>query len=321
MKNAILERVNYLTAIAEEQNLTKAAERLFISQPALTAYLNRLEQELGVKLFDRSTKPICITPAGAYYISTLEKLSRQMSTLNEEVKQIADTAEMRLNVGIGRNRGSIWLPRILPAIYEMYPEAHINIIEGRDVSMFEQLTRGILDIAIVETYTYHSALSYLRLPDECHIMVTDRSNPLLAGRSLEGNSPSSPLDLPVDKLVEQMFICPNVNGALNRYTEWMFSTYNFRPRRRLYITNDITAFQLAVKGVGNAFQNSAYASLVHTAEQPVFVMPGGEPTVRKLFAAFNNESMSPLKRSFLHLTHDIMIDTLNLPKAEMEYLV
>ena len=64
----LYEKWNYVLAIAEEQNLTRAAKRLFISQPALTLYLNRLEKELGVKLFDRSRTPILLTEAGKYYV-------------------------------------------------------------------------------------------------------------------------------------------------------------------------------------------------------------------------------------------------------------
>ena len=72
VKNTLSDRLNYLTTLAEEQSITRAAARLFISQPALTAFLNRTEEELGVRLFDRSTTPIRITKAGAYYLSELE---------------------------------------------------------------------------------------------------------------------------------------------------------------------------------------------------------------------------------------------------------
>lgn len=53
----LLDKLDYVIAVAEEQNITRAAQRLFISQPTLTLYLNRLEQELGVKLFDRGKNP------------------------------------------------------------------------------------------------------------------------------------------------------------------------------------------------------------------------------------------------------------------------
>lgn len=60
MKNTLSDRLNYLTTIAEEQSITRAATRLFISQPALTAFLSRTEEELGTRLFDRTSTPIRI---------------------------------------------------------------------------------------------------------------------------------------------------------------------------------------------------------------------------------------------------------------------
>ena len=75
----LYEKWNYVLAIAEEQNLTRAAKRLFISQPALTLYLNRLEKELGVKLFDRSRTPILLTEAGKYYVEQMKKSPPQSS--------------------------------------------------------------------------------------------------------------------------------------------------------------------------------------------------------------------------------------------------
>ena len=100
VRNDLSEKLNYLTILAEEQNITRAAARLFVSQPALTAYLNRLEAELGTKLFDRSKTPIKITPAGAYYISEMEKISAQQDRLQHELKQIDFDPEMKLNLSL-----------------------------------------------------------------------------------------------------------------------------------------------------------------------------------------------------------------------------
>ena len=60
----IIDKMDYIFAIAKEQNLTRAAKRLFVAQSTLTMYLNRVESELGIKLFDRSKTPILPTPAG-----------------------------------------------------------------------------------------------------------------------------------------------------------------------------------------------------------------------------------------------------------------
>ena len=69
----MIDKMDYIFAIAREQNLTRAAKRLFVAQSTLTMYLNRVERELGIKLFDRSKTPIQLTPAGALCIEELNR--------------------------------------------------------------------------------------------------------------------------------------------------------------------------------------------------------------------------------------------------------
>lgn len=182
MKNTLSDRLNYLTTIAEEQSITRAATRLFISQPALTAFLSRTEEELGTRLFDRTSTPIRITEAGAYYLSELEKICVMQDRLHQELADFsADDQELRLNVGIGRNRGSIWLSSVMPELYRLYPDMLLTIFEDRDTNMLDKVLNGVLDVAIVETYAYHSDLHYLRLPSEQYMFIT--SSEIAAGES------------------------------------------------------------------------------------------------------------------------------------------
>ena len=96
----IIDKMDYIFAIAKEQNLTRAAKRLFVAQSTLTMYLNRVEAELGVKLFDRSKTPILPTPAGALCIEELKKIRQIETRLSAKLQQMAHPEET-LNVGIG----------------------------------------------------------------------------------------------------------------------------------------------------------------------------------------------------------------------------
>lgn len=320
MKNTMSERLNYLMVLAEEQNMTRAAARLFISQPALTAYLNRLENDLGIKLFDRSSSPVKITEAGAYYISEMEKICAMQDRLAQELKHFNSDPDLKLSIGIGRNRGSIWLPQILPAVYRAYPDAQLNVVEDRDVNMIEKVINGVLDVAVVETYAYHSMLSYLRLPQEYHLFVTSRQNPLLAGCDLAGNSITHPLDMDAERLSGQLFICPSVKGSLNRHTQWMCSTYDFHPKRTLFVSNAVTAYRLVVNGVGITFENAAYSTFIQADGEPVFLMPGGKPSTYHVFAIFNGNRVTPLQRAFMEITHGLMSQAAYGQRTEMEYM-
>lgn len=306
MQRNYLDKLMYLVVLAEEKNITRAAERLFLSQPALTAYLNRLEDDLGVKLFDRTVSPIQITPAGTFYISEMEKLHNQQNRIFDDLKHMDYAPETSLRIGIGRNRGSLWLPYLLPAIYEKYPEAHLQIFEDRDENMIERALHGQLDVIIIESFYHSGGLVYHPLPDEYRTIICSPNQPGLDQYDLRGNTRFNPLDVSSAFLNGQIFICPSVKGGLNYYTQQLFTTYRITPKEILFFSNLSTAYQLAVKGVGVSYLAVDYADTTTTQERPIFLMPGGKPSIRKLYCVYAKKNMTDLKKTFIQTTADIM---------------
>lgn len=306
------DKLHYLVVLAEVQNITRAAERLFISQPALTAYLNRLEKSLGIKLFDRAVSPIRLTAAGRHYISEMQKIEYEQNVMLESMRRMSFAPDQTLKIAIGRNRGAIWLPRILPEIYRKFPDAHIQIIEDRDENMTEKVVHNIVDVAIIESFIYIGSLSYLNLPDEAHCLVTGYDNPHLTPEmKSRPNSRFEPLDVPVSFINNQLFICPSVRGALNYYTQQLFSTFRLNPKEITFIMNNVTAYELAVKGLGTTYLDVRYADMIRTKEMPFFVMPGGNLDYRKLFAVYKERNMTELKRFFIDYTYQTMSQVLS----------
>ena len=80
-----LRQLNYITVIAEELNLTRAAERLFVSQSTLSLYLSRLEKELGIRLFSRKNNRLVITAKGELYVETARKMLDMQKELYEQL--------------------------------------------------------------------------------------------------------------------------------------------------------------------------------------------------------------------------------------------
>lgn len=83
-----LDKFNYLEILCEERNVTKAAKRLFITQPTLTVFLNTLERNLGFKLFDRTKNPIALTKSGKLYMEQMRKLLYEEDKLVETIRQM-----------------------------------------------------------------------------------------------------------------------------------------------------------------------------------------------------------------------------------------
>lgn len=126
----LYEKLDYVLAIAEEQNLTRAAKKLYISQPTLTMYLNRLEENLGVKLFDRRKTPITITPAGRRYIEKMTEISEEEQILRGELKSVQNPAQT-FRIGSARVRGHYWLPPLLRILSKQHPDMNFVISLGQ----------------------------------------------------------------------------------------------------------------------------------------------------------------------------------------------
>lgn len=102
-------RLDYVLMLAQEKNMTKAAEKLYISQPTLTKYINRLEEELGVRLFDRSVQPIQVTRAGITFIEEMKKIQNRELMLKAKLLEMS-REKSTIRVGVAPVRGEYILP-------------------------------------------------------------------------------------------------------------------------------------------------------------------------------------------------------------------
>ena len=91
-----LRQFKYVNMVAQCGSVTKAARKLFISQPALSSYINKLEEELGVKLFDRSATPLVCTYAGEQYLKRARAILMQLDDMDREFRDIATNCQGRL---------------------------------------------------------------------------------------------------------------------------------------------------------------------------------------------------------------------------------
>lgn len=103
-------QIQYLTAIAEYQSITKAADALYISQSAMSHYVQKAEAELGVLLFDRSTTPITLTYAGRKYMESARKILLENDRLMKEFRDITHHMTGKLRIGTSRDRASYMMP-------------------------------------------------------------------------------------------------------------------------------------------------------------------------------------------------------------------
>jgi len=144
-------QLHYVLAVAEHQNFTKAAEKCFVTQPTLSMQVQKLEEELTIKLFNRTTKPISLTPIGS-------KVIEQAKVILNEAKRMGDviTSEKGIiggdfRIGIIPTVMPTLLPLFLKTFIKKFPKVNLKIEELNTASIIEELKNGKLDAGIAAT--------------------------------------------------------------------------------------------------------------------------------------------------------------------------
>ena len=146
-----LRRIRHFVVLAEALNFRRAAERLHMAQPPLSVSIQKLEAELGVKLFVRETTGVSLTPSGRAVLTEARKLLFHGSQLAETAKNALNGTGGTLRIGFVGTTTWGMLQRLLPAFRAEYPGVELVLNEATSVSIVQQLEDRALDIGLVRT--------------------------------------------------------------------------------------------------------------------------------------------------------------------------
>lgn len=312
-------KLKYVEMIAQEGNLTKAAKRLYMSQPALTIFLNKLENQLGVKLFDRTRNPICLTFAGERYLSEMRKVVQIEQNLEKEFQEIAANQRGRLSVGIGNARGDYWLPFIMTEFKRQYPHIDVRIMEGRGSQFEEWLLTGKINLAITALPIFSPEISYETISSETIFLAVCKGHPILKGYDTSHSSLRHLLRIDPNLLNGQKFLCPSPGHGLYHCTMQIFERYGICPGELEEINNSDTAYHLACAGFGLVFTPDSSATPPYPPENPVFCTIDDPPYSRKIVAAYSRYvGCTPIARKFIDVTKEVVTScpALQIPETD-----
>jgi LysR family transcriptional regulator, benzoate and cis,cis-muconate-responsive activator of ben and cat genes len=144
-----LRHLRYFVAVAEEQNITRAAARLFVSQPPLSRQIRDLECELGVKLFDRSARAVCLTEAGKIFLSEARSTLERADEAIDAIKAFALGGRGRVRLGYAASPTVELLPRVLRLFRQTHPQIGVDLLELSHRGMARGLQERTLDAALI----------------------------------------------------------------------------------------------------------------------------------------------------------------------------
>ncbi len=241
--------IKYVITIARECSFSKAAEKLFISQPALSQYIKKLEDDLGSPLFDRRSFPLKLTPAGEIFVQDGTTILQLQEKMIRRISNIANMYEGTVHLGISPFYSKYYLPKVLPAFFFDHPHIKVEISEEYSYVLENLLISGHLDFATLPLHPVNSQLTYEVIHQEEIFLAVPKQHPVTA---LITPSPSFPyIDLQLVK--NESFIGLKSVQKFSQMGKRLCEEAGFTPNYIYETLNWDTVNMLIANGLGVGF--------------------------------------------------------------------
>ncbi|MCH7335912.1 LysR family transcriptional regulator [Acinetobacter sp. NIPH 2699] len=232
-----LRYLRYFVAVVEEQSFTKAAERLFIAQPPLSRQIQNLENELGVQLFERGSRPLQTTTAGQFLYQHALKLLSNAEEVKSMTKRIG-LIERTLTIGFVGSLLFGLLPRIIYLYRQQHPNLNIQLVELSTTEQIQALKEGKIDVGFGRLRISDPAVKRVLLRKERLVVAAHSSHPI--AQRIEGVYLA-------DLVEEKLFLYPNTpkpnfsSQLLNIFAEHSLVPKHVRELREIQLALGLVA--------------------------------------------------------------------------------
>lgn len=299
-----LRELLYIRTIAEEKNISKAAEKLYIAQPSLSQSLQKIENTLGTKLFQRTTDGLKLTYAGERYLDSATKIISIYEDLEKEIYDINDMRKGRLVIGTTIYLGAYVLPLVLPIYKQIYPNIELSIVEFNSTELEQLITGGKVDVSIMHLPIQSDTICYKTLSIDRFLLAVPPQHRLNNyGYSKEdGNYPYLDLKL-TDK---EDFILSDPSGRIRQVSDVILRNANITPNIVLVTKSIETAKRLAAVGLGIALVPESYSKIFTSSYEPRYyhIEEKYEDYWTLVIAYHNEHYLSKPAREFIRIVEE-----------------
>ena len=244
------QHLKYFLMVAEELNITKAAERLYISQQSLSNHISNMERELNVKLFIRSPK-LSLTYAGDLLVENATQILDLHSQFLTKVGDINRNYLGMLRVGVSHTCGLALLPDILPSFRKEFPQVEFSLFEGNSNQLEDELSHGRVDLIICFQPIMIDNITSVPLTEQKLVMVVPKAftNKLYGPKAEEMRRQFSHGG-DISAFQQMPFVLIKRGNRTRSIVDQYFSRYYFKPKLILETENTVTTLAMAQAGLG-----------------------------------------------------------------------
>ena len=240
----------YFLTIAKEGNLNRAAEVLYVSQPSLSKYIQRLERQLGTPLFDRSVSPMVLNDAGRLYYQYLLEQASHEEQMMAQILEIHNMVRGTLRIGIPSYCGQCYLPWVLKEFWAKYPHVSLELFEGRGEQVEQAVADQTVDLGIVHLPVSTGMLRYQELFSEKVLLAVPREE---KSGTQNADTEITISDGSILDFTRFSFIMPHPEQKLGQLIADLFCRTDFSPNILVTSQTVSTVLSLVALGLGGGF--------------------------------------------------------------------
>lgn len=292
--------MQYVLTVLKEGSFTNAAKKLYVSQPSLSQIIKTAESNLGAPIFDRSTDPITLTPAGQLYVEAARQVTTISTNLRKQVEELSKEKFGTICLGISVQRGMELLPELYPRFKKRFPHVGLELHEQGSATMEKSVLEGEVGIALLTTFPRHEELVYDLIQEEKLVLIVNRECELA-----KRIAPGTPIDILEAR--DETFISSQSGHSVRTIQDSLFITRDMKPKIDLVtISIEVGKHVVAANPVVMACPDS-YVETDNSPDSAYFSYPIlGVENPRHFYACYRKDMyLTKYMKGFLEILHEI----------------
>ena len=292
--------MQYVLTVLKEGSFTNAAKKLYVSQPSLSQIRKTAESNLGAPIFDRSTDPITLTPAGQLYVEAARQVTTISTNLRKQVEELSKEEFGTIRLGISVQRGMELLPELYPRFKKRFPHVGLELHEQGSATMEKSVLEGEVGIALLTTSPHHEELVYDLIQEEQLVLIVNRECELA-----KRIAPGTPIDILEAR--DETFVSSQSGHSVRTIQDSLFITRDMKPKIDLVtISIEVGKHVVAASPVVMACPDS-YVETDNSPDSAYFSYPIlGVENPRHFYACYRKDMyLTKYMKGFLEILHEI----------------
>ncbi len=300
---------DYIYEIEKQKSFTVAAQKLFMSQPALSICVKKTEEKLGAEIFDRKSLPIRLTECGKAYINAVEQIYALENDLKNKINDIASLNTGSLSICAANVTFTCVLPRLLEAFSQSYPNIELNLTESFSEDLKNKVAKGLIDLIIDYDFDKNLFTSYPVMEEKILLCVSKRSeiankykNLVVTREDVIDGKLRSKKGVSISAFKDEKFILLKKKNDMQRRASKIFLEEEIHPNVRLELDQLKTCYELSCKGIGVSFVTDTLIANTNNEDGIYFKLSSGLAKREMRIAHKKNMYISNTMKKFIELT-------------------